>query len=171
MATYGILKTNGETGELIGNFTTLTFVKQLRLVPVKTRKDENTPAYRVMVNDAEIGAVWEKAAPRHRPDLPFYDAGRPRSFPPRSILACSLPRIAPAPMSLSGRGSDDRRAAIKTPPTTTAHRDKQPRAGLMAPPLSFGVLDMTIKELFLRYRRFLQGLEAGSFYSLAVINV
>jgi uncharacterized protein (DUF736 family) len=61
MTTFGTLKTNTETGELTGNLTTLTFVKQLRLVPIN-RKDQNTPVYRVIVNDAELGAVWEKTA-------------------------------------------------------------------------------------------------------------
>ncbi len=61
MTTYATLKINGESGELTGNLTTLTFVKQLRFVPV-TKKGEAMPAYRIMCNDVEIGAAWEKAA-------------------------------------------------------------------------------------------------------------
>ena len=61
MATYGTIKTNNESGELVGNLTTLTFVKQLRFVPV-TKKGEGIPAYRIMVNNAELGAAWEQTA-------------------------------------------------------------------------------------------------------------
>jgi uncharacterized protein (DUF736 family) len=61
MTTYATLKANTETGELSGMFTTLTFAKQLRFVPVRSTK-QSAPVYRVMCNDAEIGAVWEKKA-------------------------------------------------------------------------------------------------------------
>lgn len=46
------------SGKMVGRFKTLTVNLQLELVP--TGKSGNNPSHRVVANDVEIGAAWEK---------------------------------------------------------------------------------------------------------------
>lgn len=59
MATIGTFKKSGN--EFTGEIVTLSVqAKNVRIVPVDNRANNNAPSHRVFVGKAEIGAAWEK---------------------------------------------------------------------------------------------------------------